>query len=293
LADLQVNFKLMSGVRQDPSLVGGLVCIGMNAIATSAIYNGIALHAWNDAQLAELEDELGQIDFLQNYQFVMKGEALANIAPNYDFLKKQMYSAIAGYGQMPSEPHPLLGRVIDFLWPSGWSGFNKVSVVEAMLNGSEMVDLQARRIFPGKIDAFQTEHADFKNHWSAYAPWNILYTVASGPLLSASMKFAQAQVWIDETRIACALEGYRLVHNAYPVSLDTLVPDYIPEVPRDIMTGDPYHYVLRGDETFLLYSVGWNQTDERGEVVYKTDAPLQIDPAQGDWVWPMPQAAKP
>jgi hypothetical protein len=45
----------------------------------------------------------------------------------------------------------------------------------------------------------------------------------------------------------------------------------------------------RADGTYLLYSVGWNQTDEGGKVVYKTDSPKQIDYDQGDWVWPTPQ----
>jgi hypothetical protein len=99
------------------------------------------------------------------------------------------------------------------------------------------------------------------------------------------------QVWVDEARIASALERYRLAHNAYPDSLDALVPACIDEVPHDIMNGQPYHYRLRPDGTYLLYSVGWNQTDDGGKVVYKKDAPAQVDYKEGDWVWPTPQAA--
>ena len=97
------------------------------------------------------------------------------------------------------------------------------------------------------------------------------------------------QVWIDETRIACALERYRLAQGVYPGALDTLAPAYIDELPHDIMNGQPYHYQLRPDGTYLLYSVGWNQTDDGGKVVFKKDAPLVIDYEQGDWVWPTPQ----
>ena len=96
---------------------------------------------------------------------------------------------------------------------------------------------------------------------------------------------------MDETRIACALERYRLAQGVYPGSLDTLAPAYINELPHDIMNGQPYHYQFRPDGTFLLYSVGWNQTDDGGKVVFKKDAPTQIDYNEGDWVWPTVQPA--
>jgi hypothetical protein len=287
LADLQVNFKLMSGLMQDPSLVGGLVAVALNAIATSAIFNGIVLHSWNDAQLAALEDELGRVDFLQNYQFVMRSEAIAETVPNYDIFKKNIsYRASMLSGQSSS-----MTWWIAFLEPLGWVDFNKISTVEIELNGSETVDPKAHRMFPGQADDLINKANE--DRWDSSAPWSFLYTVASGPVVAVAVKFAQAQVWIDETRIACALERYRLAHDAYPASLDTLAPAYIPDIPRDIMTGDPYHYVLRADGTFLLYSVGWNQLDDGGQAVYKKDVPTQVEPKEGDWVWPTPQVAKP
>jgi hypothetical protein len=94
---------------------------------------------------------------------------------------------------------------------------------------------------------------------------------------------------VDEARIACALERYRLAHGVYPDSLDALAPAYIDALPHDIMTGDPYHYQLRPDGTFLLYSVGWNETDDGGTVVYEKDHPDRLDYQQGDWVWPTPK----
>ncbi|HEY0256089.1 MAG TPA: hypothetical protein VGC39_01505, partial [Candidatus Methylacidiphilales bacterium] len=60
LEDIKTNFKLISGVQRDPSLIAGLIGIGMTAIGKTAINEGIALHAWNDAQLAEIQDELSR-----------------------------------------------------------------------------------------------------------------------------------------------------------------------------------------------------------------------------------------
>jgi hypothetical protein len=92
---------------------------------------------------------------------------------------------------------------------------------------------------------------------------------------------------LDEDRIVCGLERYRLTHGSYPPNLDALVPACIDELPHDIINGEPYRYRLKPDGTFLLYSVGWNQSDEGGILAEKPDNPNAINFEQGDWVWPM------
>ena len=126
--------------------------------------------------------------------------------------------------------------------------------------------------------------------WGAWAPWNIWFALASPVLKNLMWKYALTEVWIDEARIACALERYRLAHGMYPAALDArLAPACIDAVPHDIMNGGPYRYQLRPDGTYLLYSVGWNQKDDGGKVAYKKENPKQIDYEQGDWVWPTPK----
>jgi len=84
---------------------------------------------------------------------------------------------------------------------------------------------------------------------------------------------------VDEARIACRLERYRLAHGNYPYTLDALVPAYGAELPRDIMNGQAYIYKLKPDQTYILYSVGWNQKDDQGDAgkYRSSDSP--------DWIW--------
>jgi hypothetical protein len=96
-------------------------------------------------------------------------------------------------------------------------------------------------------------------------------------------------MWIDEVRIACALERYRLAHGAYPGSLDALVPTCIDALPCDPINGQAYHYRIRSDGTFLLYSVDWNQKDDGGTSslsLLRSAKPGDSSPGNGDWVWP-------
>ncbi|MGN6553963.1 MAG: hypothetical protein ACTHLW_09595 [Verrucomicrobiota bacterium] len=59
-------------------------------------------------------------------------------------------------------------------------------------------------------------------------------------------------------------------------------------LPHDIITGQPLPYRRQNDGRFLLYSVGWNQKDDGGTVVRKKRSMSEVDPDQGDWVWPTP-----
>jgi hypothetical protein len=86
--------------------------------------------------------------------------------------------------------------------------------------------------------------------------------------------------------IACALERARLANASYPPTLESLSPALIKTIPRDVISGGPLKYKLRPDGSFLLYSVGWNETDDGGVVAMGHDKAPHVDTGQGDWVWP-------
>ena len=292
LADITTHFKLVSGVMDQPLLVSGLVAIGMTAIDFSAVYEGLTTHAWNDAQLAELQDRLASVDFLTDYQHAMRGEACLTIAP-FEQLKPNR-------GRLISELHPQAETnpptpperqdYTPLFWPDGWIDLLKARAANFGLTSVHFADEKKRVFSPAEVDRFTAEVEDTMERWgNPFSPWAILSGAAVGPVTQAARKFALAQAWIDEARIACALERYRLAKGIYPGSLDALTPAYIDALPHDIMNGQPYHYRLRPDGTFLLYSVGWNQIDEGGKIVFKKDNPNAIDYTEGDWVWPTPR----
>jgi len=289
--DLKLIFKLADGVQHDSTVVALLVKMGMVTISSAAIYDGMAQHQWSDAQLAEIERLVAPINFLADYQFSVRSEAVAS-ALNIEYFKDMPRADIlALFTGMSDQEVPFWGK-IPFLWPVGWWDLTKCEVMPTIFGQLRAVDPQARRAFPeiatGNLQQMETE-------WSirldSSLPWVRFGNVFSGGLTSLAMSVAQGQVWVDETRIACALERYRLAHGAYPSSLDMLAPAYLAEVPHDIMNGESYHYRLQPDGTFLLYSVGGNQKDEGGKVVYQKNGtrPDRVAFAEGDWMWPMPQ----
>jgi len=112
-------------------------------------------------------------------------------------------------------------------------------------------------------------------------PYEIFATISIAVFPSTIIRLTQNQVMLHEAAVACALERYWLTHGTYPASLSELPGP----IPNDVITGKPFIYERRSDGSFLLYSVGWNEIDDHGEVKGN------IDRKQGDWVWPT--AAKP
>jgi hypothetical protein len=62
-----------------------------------------------------------------------------------------------------------------------------------------------------------------------------------------------------------------------------LTPDQSPTTVTNGLIGWQAYYRLTDDGGFLLYSVGWNETDDGGVTARKSDG--QADIEQGDWVW--------
>ena len=106
-------------------------------------------------------------------------------------------------------------------------------------------------------------------------------------MLQNSTKFANGQAVIDLATVACALERFRLTHGEYPAQLDLTVPKFIERIPLDLINGELPKYRREADGTFVVYSVGWNETDEDGQPSM-TKSGNTVDPNRGDWVWRVP-----
>ena len=76
---------------------------------------------------------------------------------------------------------------------------------------------------------------------------------------SLAIKFAQEQTYVNGGLIACEIERYKLAHGKLPATLEEL---HMTGLPHDVINGQPLHYRVIGDDNYLLYSVGWNETDE-------------------------------
>jgi hypothetical protein len=119
-------------------------------------------------------------------------------------------------------------------------------------------------------------------------PYHIMARVLLPALARASGRFALGQTSVDQAILACALERYRLAHGEYPETLEVLKPQWVREIPHDVITGESLHYSRSDKDKFVLYSVAWNEKDDAGVQAPRSGGATA---KTGDWVWtPAPRS---
>jgi hypothetical protein len=303
LDDVKLSLWLMDSIRSEPFLISHLVRIAILQITFQPIYEGLADHKWSDAQLADLDSDLTKLDFLADSQFAIRGERgleIANIEfirhpHDLDFKRPRLYflapffSVVQMLSNMSSDegenPQGFQMLLLGF-GPSGWLEQNELRIAQFDTKWYlPVVDEERKIISPAKI---RTASDALGKEIQHRTPENILETLFIPNWRNAAEKFAHAQTATDLARAALALERYRLEHGEYPESLDALTPQFIAQVPHDIIDGQPLHYRRTDDGQFVLYSVGWNETDDGGVVVMKEGSTPSVDINEGDWVWRYP-----
>jgi hypothetical protein len=146
-----------------------------------------------------------------------------------------------------------------------------------------LVDTNSRVISPAALQSANNTVQAEKKH---YSPYKIQALMLFPAVSATARKIAITQSSVDLARVACALERYHLAHGEYPAMFDALAPLFIEKLPHDIIGGQPLHYLRTNDGKFLLYSVGWNETDDGGQVGLNKDG--KFDWQRGDWVWQYP-----
>ena len=275
LEDVQLALRLDDEIRQVPLLIGHLVSVAISSMTLQPVYEGLAEHRWNDAQLAELERSLAAKDFLADYQNAMRGECVFAVDAYESWRIAGIYKTYAD-GQE---------ETVNMRWtPNAF--FYQTELITARMNREilqPLVDVTNRLVSP---DALRRADDLFEEKKKHYSPYNVLAVVSLPTIDKSVKKFAVIQTGTDLARVACALERYRIANGKYPDSLNVLEPQFIEKMPHDIINGQPLHYRLREDGNFVLYSVGWNEADDDGKVVLAKGGTVDRD--NGDWVWQYP-----
>jgi hypothetical protein len=279
--NLQLGFRLADSIQQEPILISHLVRIAFFHIELQAVREGLMRHAWSDAQLAKFEDYFGSTDLLTEYSRAMRGERAMNIG-DVEFIRRRKWRF--------NQPVFFSGsNWEDFIFrfsPSGWYRQNMLALSRLHENYTlAAVDAKAHRVFPEIIERGR-EIFFGRFH---IGPYNILAQMLFPAAPSAVAKAARGQTYLDAAHIACALERYRLANGKFPETLDALTPKFLNKIPNDVIDGQPLRYHLKPDGNYVIYSIGWNKTDDGGErgwsPIEYTGEKHRLDFDKGDWVW--------
>jgi hypothetical protein len=281
LEDVKLSLRMADSLKEEPFIISYLVRVACLQKAIQPVWEGLAEHAWADAQLRDLQSPLLQGKFLKDMPRSLSAERAAAIL-SIDLVRKK------GLGYLFADPHFMLWdrRSLDLVGmviPRGWYDQEKLNycrLFEMQFAGG--VDVANKRVSPSRL---QADSQEFDQQFSQGSVRNFIRHRSMAAMLCPDIsgvvrRAAQGQTAADQAMIACALERYRLASGRFPDTLDALVPQFISQLPHDVITSEPYKYRLTKDGQFVLYSVGWNEKDDGG-VPGKT----LFDEKEGDWVW--------
>lgn len=283
LATIQRVCRITEG---DPMLITLLFETYQAQMMLQAIWEGMKDRRWSDGQLAQIAAGLRSLDLLTDYKHAARGDRVFFLVRVADELKAHGGAAevlrITQSGPTTisgDQTAKIIGTAIDWL-PGGWYDQNKTAGCRSFQDSVlDSIDEKAHRVRTAINQAATT--ASQGRAWSPYT-W---LPQLSGSVRNSLLKRSVAtQAALDEAVAACALERFYQARHAYPERLEALVPAYLDRVPVDVMDGAPLRYRLTPDGRYLLYSVGWNGQDDRGQVIWREDGQRR-DETEGDWAW--------
>ena len=269
------------------TLVSAMINVALSGLYVRTIADGLGSQAWQDPQLAALEDQLKQINLLSQVQLAVGGERfslcyhLSTDTPGQFF--KLTYGGFSGGS---TNAWSVLKEQTEIwiqssLIPRGWLRQNLVTGANFFGNVVASMDPASKIILPNDLEGTYRQFDEIFSHWS---PYTFAANIFIPNFERAFKTTARNQASVNQGRIVCALERFRLAHGEYPETLAALVPQLVDAIPHDVIGGQPPHYRRNADGTFLLYSIGWSQKDHGG----RTGDPNDFNNGQTncDMVWP-------
>ena len=259
--DVQAGLRLAEFARQSPDAKSALRLQAMLLRSLQPIWEGLAKHQWNEAEITAIHSALARFDLLSHQTNTMRRAALA-----YLNTWGEIPSAPSAPRSIPQGNGTYVYRK-EWAWqPKAWWYHNCIQLHEAVEKAIARVDIAAGRV---------------SNEYN----WSELNGLPLDPI--TSQLFQQGPWWgnngihvslsqsaVNQAVIACTLERYRLARGTYPDSLDQLVPGFLVEIPRDTSRGKPMFYEPpEGALPYVLRSGGYDERIQAGSA------------ASDDWVW--------
>jgi len=269
--DVIAGMKLADALAQEPILISQLVRTAMYGIMTVTVQESVsggdlppelisellthADHADNRQAFAEsftVEQMMG----LQAFSDVRHGDysMLGPSSDSSDLAQVSEWLLVRLYASPPARP---------------WLNMDESAYADLVGRMADAAELPYYEAHPLLTQIEQ----DAENLPITRVGTRNVFSVPALP--RACQAQAGHEATLDLMQMGLLLEQYQSQHGSYPGTLDAIAPNLGGSLPVDPFTGEPFHYQPSGD-SFLLYSVGGNLTDDGGTIHH---------PRTGDIIW--------
>lgn len=277
--DVRVVQKLADAMKTEPSLVGAMIRVAIMGLHQTVFWEGWLDGRWTDTELIEFQKYFETVNLLSDLDWALRAERASVVAflrnsSSQDF--RRALSRTWGNSKSLAEHAQELAYLAA---PEGWVQQNAVSYSEVIEDfvlphhDPKRGSLSVRRI--------QENETTFEKRVLRSNPYNVVVRIAVPNFTRARQTAAQNFAYVRMALLAAGLQRYHREHQKYPATLEELIPKYVSLIPVDPIEGGPFTYRPTDDGKFLLYSIGWNVTDDGGKSGQKD--------IEGDYVWCFPE----
>ena len=309
----------------DPALINYMIRVALLGLGSDAYWDALQEDGWTEPQLARLQKSCQSNAIFSQMPEVAAAERVVRLH-SMDWFASHTYQTWIdlfadvhkGFGSKPAEVDTAnwngLWRKWIFhpTWSYAWRAQDELDYLQYSQQDLAILRESVKRgswlYLKERQTALQKSYRRPPADWRFYGSLplhDILNEIVGGhrgelpecpyPNFSRAGFAAAKNLTLHETVIAViALKRYQLRQGKMPKDLGALVPEYLAALPRDLMDGQPLRYRLNADGSFVLYSVGEDAQDDRGDSrpVDSSTSQQRRDPWSGrDWVWPQVPAS--
>lgn len=278
LRELTLIHKLSGTLEGRPNtLVAAVVETAISGSYVEVVAEGLRRRAWREPQLSVIQQQLRRVNLLPLLVESLRSERAGLLRA----LESGEADVLAEFVNQNGSKWQF-GLMHHRSWlPRGWSEQNKVVLANLQQTLIESLDITNQLVRPATVRRYS---AELKKISKGFRPHTFVARRFIADFSVLVQMVACKQTCLDEAEVACALERYRLAVGELPETLEALCPRLLDAVPPDIIGGQPLKYRREGNAGVVVYSVGWNETDERG-VPSQSGMPERY---HSDWVWQTP-----
>jgi hypothetical protein len=320
LANLEALQGCVRFHADDPTLVNYMLRVALIGLGSDACWDALQDDRWTEPQLLRLKKACQSNVLFPQMPNVLAGERVAHLH-SMDWFASHSYQAWIdrftdihkSFGSKPAELDTAnwngLWRKWIFhpVWSYAWRAQDELDYLKYSQQDLGIVREAAERgswvYLKERQTALRNSYRRPVADWRFYRSLplhNIISEIVGGTRVELPKcpypDFSRA--WFvtaknltrhEMVNTVIALKRYQLREGKMSNGLAALVPAYLDAVPRDLVDGQPLRYRLNADGSFVLYSVGEDAQDDRGDsrpAESSTGQHSRDRWAGRDWVWP-------
>jgi hypothetical protein len=290
-ADALANIQAVAGLanlhREEFRLVSQMPRVAVANMGFDLTWEALQSKEWSEQQLAALQRCWEPLDLIEGLQRAMEGERCQGpemVWFTHDALAKEARSAGRRWFTDTVPGRLYMKTVLD----------NDLRYQLRLVQSEvELVrELRANQPWTkisGSLDKLGMEMDELSQ-----SPKRFLYLmtlISTSNCRKAFSNCVRAETRRRLTITAIALRRYELKYGRPAPNLTALVPEFLPAIPFDGMSGLPLGYRFAADQPCVLYSVGVDGMDGGGDPTPAVTNPKTIGLWEGkDAVWPLTAA---